>query len=260
LITGKLIVLDELTDLDMAKKKKDPVRNLRIGIIAAVGVLVAGVAVWGALYSTGVTEDGEIVEGKHYRTIENPPKQRPGQPVVVTEYFSYACIHCKNFDPTINEWALTLPQGSELRRSPVAYSPAWLILSEAYLALEMTGALEENHERIFRAIHDSRRGFSSIDAVADFVDGQGVSREDFLRAVNASSVRRKLAQAETAQRPFGIASIPALVVADTYVINMDVGRLEALKVARQLIDQIQNPGKSATETASDANAEAAPAS
>ncbi|MDA1076518.1 MAG: thiol:disulfide interchange protein DsbA/DsbL [Proteobacteria bacterium] len=231
----------------MAKTRKDQISTIRTLIIVAVVVLVGGVLTWGVLYSTGVTEGSEIVEGTHYRTIENPPRRRPGDPIVVTEFFSYGCIHCKNFDPVISEWAANLPEGAEFRRSPVSFSPAWLVLAQAYLALEKSTALEQNHERIFRAVHDARRSFDTVDSIAEFVAGNGITREEFMTALNSSSTRRQLSMSETAQRRFSIASIPALVVGDTYVINMDIGRLEALEVASKLIAQMQAEGPSPTD-------------
>ena len=85
---------------------------------------------------------------------------RPTQPITVTEFFSYGCIHCKNFEPLIADYIETLPPDVEFRRVPVAFSPAWALLGQSYLALEAVNALEQNHDRIFRAVHDNTRGSS----------------------------------------------------------------------------------------------------
>lgn len=39
-------------------------------------------------------------EGQHYATLP-VPVAADGEKVVVTEFFSYACIHCFQFDPDI---------------------------------------------------------------------------------------------------------------------------------------------------------------
>ncbi|PWG73686.1 hypothetical protein DF186_21770, partial [Enterococcus hirae] len=80
-----------------------------------------------------------------------------------------------------------------------------------YITLDETGALEENHERLFRATHDNGRQFLSAEMVAAYVDGHGISREAFLREFESPAVRTRLRNAEQAQRDFGIASVPTLV-------------------------------------------------
>lgn len=215
-----------------ASKRADRLRNA-IFIFAALMVVVVGG--YGLLYSTGVT-DGTYAEGTHYQLIPDAPRRRPGQPMVVTEYFSWGCVHCRNFDPMLDEWEQTLPEDAAFERAPVSFSPMFALLAQAYLALEQVGALETNHDRFFRAIHDNRQQFLSVEQMADFVDGKGVSKDAFISAYNSTSVRRRLSEIESAARQAGIRSVPSLVVADKYRINMDVGRKQALAVADYLLE------------------------
>lgn len=218
----------------MASRKDRQVirlRNTIIGVVVAVVVLVLG---YGTLYSTGVAE-GEYAAGTHYEIIEDARGRRPGAPIVVQEFFSYGCIHCRNFDPMIEAWQSTLPDGAEFRRTPVAFSPVWTLLARTYFTLDEAGALEDNHERLFRAIHDNGRQFLSAEMVADFVTGHGITREEFLREFDSPAVRTRLRNAELAQRELGIASVPTLVVAEKYRVGMEVGRKTALDVVDHLI-------------------------
>ena len=207
---------------------------LRRGIVIGIGFVVVGVVMGGILYSTGTVDSDDIVEGTHYEVVEDAPRRRPGAPVTVTEFFSYGCIHCRSFDPLIEDWREDLPEGVAFERVPVAFSPEWAILGQAYLALEQAGALAQNHERLFRAIHDNGRTFLKATQIADFVDGNGINREDFLAAYNSPEVRRDLARNEARQNRLGISSVPSLTVADKYRINMDVGRRQSLAVADHL--------------------------
>lgn len=215
---------------------------IRYGILGTAAVIIAILLVWGALYSLGAGDGGDIAEGDEYRIVESPPRRRPGQPIVVTEFFSYGCIHCRAFDPLIEDWRRDLPEDAVFERAPVAFSPDWAVLGQTYLALAETGALEANHGRIFRAIHDNGRTFLNADQMADFVDGNGVTKQAFLDAYNSPAVRRILARNEARQRQLGIATVPTLAVADAYVVNMDVGRRRSLEVASQLIDLVRGSG------------------
>ncbi len=217
----------------MAKKKSNValVRGLIIGAVALLGVVVIG---YGILYSSGATQ-GEFVAGEHYTVLENAERRRPGAPILVQEFFSYACIHCKNFDPVIEEWLLTKPDNVTFERVPVAFSPAWAALAQTYYTFEALDVLDENHERMFRALHDARRSFASAQDIADFVDGNGASAEEFLAAFNGGEVRRRLRDGDSAQRAVGISAVPTLVVDGRYVVTMDVGRAVALEVVDHLI-------------------------
>jgi thiol:disulfide interchange protein DsbA len=128
-----------------------------------------------------------------------------------------------------------VPDGVTFERVPVAFSPAWALLAQAYLALEQLDILDQNHARMFRRIHDNRIMFGSADEIAEFVDGNGATAEEFLAAFNSGEVRRKLRDADAAQRAVGVSSVPTLVVDGRYVISMEVGRKIALQVADHLI-------------------------
>ena len=210
------------------------VRNAILGFAAVVAAVVLG---YGLLYGSGATDSGEIVEGEHYRLIGDPLRRRPGDPIVVTEFFSYGCIHCRNLEPLISDWQRSLPEDVGLERAPVSFNATWALLAQAYIALDVTGGLEANHERIFRAIHDNGRQFLSVDDIADFVAGRGVERQAFLDAFNSPEVRRRQAESNVLSRRFEIAVTPTLVVAGRYAVTMDAGRRLALRTVDRLIER-----------------------
>jgi thiol:disulfide interchange protein DsbA len=225
----------------MARKKKpDKVARIRYGIIGTVVVIAAIVAGYGFLYSSGVAE-GEFVAGEHYQVLEDPARRRPGAPIQVQEFFSYGCVHCRNFDPLIEDWRASAPEDVEFERVPVAFSPPWVLLARTYYALEELYILEANHDRVFRRIHDNGLMFQTPEDVAEFIDGHGATAEEFLAAMNSQTVRRRLRESDAAQRSVGIASVPTLVVAGKYVVSMDVGRKVALDVVDHLIGLERQP-------------------
>ena len=212
------------------------VNRVRNSIIGGVAVVVAAVLVYGIIYSTGATDSGEIAAPEHYRLIEEPLRRRPGDPIVVTEFFSYGCIHCWNFEPLVADWHRDLPDDVRFERSPVAFNSVWANLARAYVALEQIGALDANHERIFRAIHDNGRQFLSREQIADFVSRRGTDRQAFLDAYNSAAVRRRVAMQDAQQRRFAISVTPTMVVAGRYAVTMSTGRRRALDIVDYLID------------------------
>lgn len=215
-------------------KSAGKVNTLRYLILGFVGLVALAVIGYGLLYSTGAT-DGEFAEGTHYTLIEDAPRRRASDPVVVTEFFSYGCIHCKNFDPLIEDWKPSLPAHAEFERAPVTFSPAWELLARTYLALESMDKLPGNHERFFRAIHENGTQFLSPDQLANFAAKGNVDKAAFLTAFNSTAVNRRLSEIELDMSKAGVRSVPQIVVAGKYLVNNDVGRKVSLAVVDHLI-------------------------
>ena len=161
----------------------------------------------------------------------------PARSLSVEEYFSYGCIHCKNFDPTLEDWLTTLPEDVQFQRTPTAFSRAWGVLAQAYYALEKADALEGNHEQLFKGIHNGGRMFSNGEAIADYLDSDELPAAEFMRAFNSRDVARRLNRAEQATRRVGIRAVPTLVVAGKYRVGMVNGERRALEVVDYLLEQ-----------------------
>jgi thiol:disulfide interchange protein DsbA len=213
-------------------------RNIAIAVVALIIIVVAG---YGLFFSAAIDMSGDLVEGTHYEAIEGATPPPKSGPIRVTEFFSYGCIHCRNFDPIVNDWLTHKPANVEFDRVPVGFSPSWELLAQAYYTLASVGALKENHERIFAAIHDNGKQFDSAEAIADFVDGHGVSRDAFLRAWNSPGVRADLTTAAERERAAHVNSVPSLMVGDYYMVDMRaVPRKRAFDVVDFLVRKIEN--------------------
>ena len=213
------------------KKRKDNINAIRIGILAAASVLVAVVVGYGLYYSIG----GGPSSGEPYVALDRPDGSGD---VVVIEYFSYECPHCRNFDALTDDWREDLPEGAVFERVHVAYSASNRLLAKAHRALLRHDALDANHQRLFRAIQDRNRQFNSGAAIANFVDGYGVDRDTFLRTFASARVGREVAAGERDFVSLGLVGVPALVVDDKYIINMDLGRKQALTVTGDLVQEL----------------------
>jgi len=216
------------------------VQRVRTITLTAAGLLVAAVLGYGLIYSLGSSAPDEIAEGEHFRLVDNPAPVDPRGPIRVTEFFSYGCIHCKNFDPMIEEWRRQLPDDVVFERAPVAFSPIWTLLGQTYYALEGAGALEGNHQRLFRAIHDDGLQFLSREMIADYVDGHGIDRAAFVADFDSAGTRRALTDAARRASDWVITGVPTVVVGDRYVISPKLSRRDTLLVADRLIAQLRD--------------------
>ena len=219
----------------MARSRTSQVDHLRTAIITLGAAVIIILILVGVLYSVGWIGAGGSDTEDRYRDLG---RNHRTQPIEVVEYFSYSCIHCRNFDPVIEAWKATLPAGVQFRRAHVGYSSEIAILARSHYALEHHGALERNRARLFRAIHDRGRRFSSAESVADYGDGFGIDRDTFLNTVRGRRINELALADDRRWREYGLTGVPALVVADNYVINMDLGRTRALETVDVLVNEL----------------------
>ena len=232
----------------MTKRSDKKMAQLQQKILVGVGLFILLILIAGIYYTqTEITD--EFVAGEDYFLIDNPAPQRPGAKIKVNEFFSYGCIHCKNFDPALDEWVAERADEINFERTPAGFNPIWELLGRTYMSLKANDALDENHSRIFRAIHDSRRQFLSDEQLADFVDGHGISKEVFTRTLNSSEVSRQSNQAKANMNRYQISGVPTVVIAEKYRVGMTGGHQRALAIVDYLIALETKPQNSAdTET------------
>lgn len=213
-------------------KRKDNIAKIRSGILAAVAALILVVVGVGLYYSLGF---GGSASGEPYIALDKP--DGTGE-VEVVYFFSYECPHCRSFDDLVDGWQSRLQDGAVFSRVHVAYSSSNRLLAKAHRALIRHDAFDANHRRLFRALQDRNRRFATPNALALFVDGFGVDQGAFLRTLTSTRIAREVEAGERRFLSLGLTGVPALVVDDKYIINMDLGRKRALAVTDDLVQEL----------------------
>lgn len=212
------------------------VQRVRWWTLGGAGTLVAVVAVIG-LYSAFDVTPGEYREGEHYLSLVGGESDADG-PIVITEFFSYGCVHCRNFDPQIEAWKTDLPEGAELARSPVSFNAIWRMYAKMYYMAEELDVMDRVHDRLFADIHDRNRTITSEEQIRKFFVGVGVAENRVARSMRSPAVARKVGSSEALARAVGVRSVPTLMIGTKYIIPVgDVGRLKSLAIADHLIEK-----------------------
>jgi len=196
-------------------------------------------------------------EGVNYATLPVPVETADPGKVEVVEVFSYACIHCKNFDPTLQAWVAELPDGVEFRRVPAIFDPTWALFAQAFYTAEVLGVSEQVHTPIFKAIHEQGVDLRDPQLMAQLFQREaGVAPEKFMQVFNSFGVRSRVQQADAHGRAYGVTGVPTLIVDGRYRVD---GRMAGsngnmLEVVEYLINQRQqahaaSPGAVSTAAA-----------
>ena len=176
-------------------------------------------------------EEGGLVApwraGQHYGEL--PVGVTHGEDgVVVTEFFSYACIHCFNFEPELERWAEEQPGDVVFERVHIVANRFTQLLAAAYAAADACDVLETTHTPFFRALHLERRRFTSMEQIADFyvetLDEAGVEsdcadRDKLLATFESFGVRSMVSNFQSRSNTYlagrdsaGVTGTPAMIV------------------------------------------------
>lgn len=162
----------------------------------------------------------EFQEGVHYQRLPVPVETEDATKVEVVELFSYACIHCKNFDPTLEAWRAEQADDVLFRRVPAIFNETWELLAQAFYAAEVLGIGEKVHHPIFRALHDRGVNLANPSLMAALFQEVGeVAPEEFTQVFNSFSVRSRVQQADAHGRAYRVTGVPTLIVDGVYRVD-----------------------------------------
>jgi thiol:disulfide interchange protein DsbA len=185
----------------------------------------------------------EFTEGVHYAKLPIPVETADPGEVEVVEVFSYACIHCKTFDPTLEAWTEALPEGVQFRRVPAIFDQTWALFAQAFYTAEVLGVTDAVHTPMFRAIHEQGVDLRDPNLMASlFEQAAGVDPEEFLQVFNSFGVRSRVQQAQAHGRAYGITGVPTLIVDGRYRVDgrMAGNNTNMLAVVEYLVAQRQS--------------------
>lgn len=207
------------------------------GTFGAPVLLMAAVLL--VMLSVGAQAAGYI-EGKHYRVISKPVKTTDPNRVEVVEAFGYWCPHCNAFEPMLDAWSKRLADDVHFKNMPVVFSKKGgrhELMARTYYAVNALGVKEKVHQPIYDHLHLHRKRLKDEDDVADFLQGLGVKREDYLKQMKGFAVNVGLNRSNKLIHAYELKAVPSLIINGKYVLSSTEAGSNArmLKVAEYLI-------------------------
>jgi protein dithiol oxidoreductase (disulfide-forming) len=218
-----------------------------------VAALLASLAI---LLSPMIQAAQSWTEGSNYELLT--PAQRttvaPGK-VEVMEVFSYGCIACNNFQPTIAALKQGLPANAQMTFLPASFLPQedWPMFQRAYFTAQALGIAERTHQAMFDAVWKTgelaiadpttRRLKSPEPSIEDAAKCYhrltGVSSEVFLATARSFGVDLRIRTADAQVLAMHVPSTPCIVVNGKYRINMDSlqSQDDLVGLVRYLVDK-----------------------
>jgi len=154
--------------------------------------------------------------GVHYKTLQQQTTGAADK-IEVQEFFWYGCPHCYTFEPYLQAWKKSKPANVEFMRIPAIFRPDWEVQARAYYALEVMGVIEDVHVKIFEAMHKDKKRLNKLDLITDFVEKNGVDRQQFIKEYNSFAVDSMVRKAKKLQKEYKIQGVPSVAINGKYL-------------------------------------------
>jgi thiol:disulfide interchange protein DsbA len=156
------------------------------------------------------------IADKDYKLINPPQKTDAAGKIEVVEFFSYACPHCADFEPFLQDWVKRKPKDVTFRSVPLVFRESWKPLAKLYYTLEAMGALDRHHQAVFDAIHKQNQSLFTDQAVMDWAVKQGLDKVKFEQTYNSFGIDAKVQRAMAMGKAYGVQFTPAMAVNGKY--------------------------------------------
>jgi thiol:disulfide interchange protein DsbA len=204
--------------------------------------LAAGATLGLGLPRLAAAQDGTPVTAADYTKIGTPlPVAAPAGTVDVVEFFSYACPHCFEFEPTLEAWLKRKAPEIRFRRSPVPFLQNFRNFQPMYFALESLGQADAMQQKVFNAVHVEHQRLDSPEEIAAFVAKNGVDAHKFMAAFSAFGTAAKVGQAGDLFTASGAGGVPTLMVQGRFLTSPVIahGEQKALATVDWLVAQVR---------------------
>ncbi len=188
----------------------------------------------------GLPAAGQTFEaGTHYDLLPIQVETRNPDSIEVVEVFSYACVHCFNFEPLLQRWQAAQAEDVDFRRVPAVFSPTWELFAKVYFSAEALRVTDKVHYPLFESLHLHGVDLRQPPLLARFFrDVGGVDARRFLSVLDSFSVYSRVQQAKAQSRMYRVTAVPTMIVDGTYRIEIspDVEGTKVMEVVDFLVD------------------------
>lgn len=161
-------------------------------------------------------------EGKHYEVIAEEASKKP----VVTEYFSFWCGACYQYEPLVTQFKANLPEDVKFNKVQVNFMgfTSRDIQDQATTAMMIARAMkaeEKFNGAIFNYIHKQRASITSIDDLRRIFVVNGADAEEFDKLASGFSVKNMVKRNNKKIADFRehVTGVPTFIVNDKFKVK-----------------------------------------
>ena len=157
-----------------------------------------------------------LVEGEHYKKLATTEPVTTGKKIEVLEVFSYGCIHCYEFEPTLHKWQKSMPADAQLVLMPATFNTSFALFARGYYTADALGVVEKTHTQVFDALWKSGFQVENLEQLANLYMRLGVDHDKFMAAAKSMGIDAALNTATEKARRLQLAGTPTVYVDGKY--------------------------------------------
>ena len=160
-------------------------------------------------------------EGTDYELLPTPQPTYAQGKIEIAEVFSYRCVHCAEFQPSVNAWKKTMPADVRWEYVPAAFGDSWDDFARAFFAAEVMGVRERTHDMVFKGVFvDQMIKNGGLEEIADMYGKFGVDRNTFLATMQSFGVTAKLNRSRQFAMRTGVTATPTIILNGKYRVSV----------------------------------------
>lgn len=190
-------------------------RHRRLLITAPIATAVLSPIAAGLLFPRAALA---LVRGDYIELKPPQPTESDGK-IEVIEFFWYGCPHCYHLEPMLEAWVKKLPPDVAFRPLPAVFNERWAYDAAIFFAFEALGVLPRVHRAFFDAIHRDNLRTDNKQALAEWLQKQGIDPGKFDETFKSFGVQSKTRRAAQLTVAYRIDGTPAMGVNGRYTVS-----------------------------------------
>ena len=155
-------------------------------------------------------------EDIHYQELYTPVSASP----TITEFFSFYCGHCRNFESIMKELKTRLPDNVSFEQRHITFmgGEMGVPMAKAYATMSVLKLTDTLVPKMFKQIQELRKGPKNEAELRQWFISQGVDAEKFDQTYNSFIVDSMLNRFTTTFKAAQLHGVPGIVVNNKYVV------------------------------------------
>ncbi|GLT16547.1 thiol:disulfide interchange protein [Vibrio zhanjiangensis] len=173
-------------------------------------------------------------QGTYYDVLDTEKSATPK----VTEFFSFYCPHCDNFESVISQVKTSLPKGAQFEKVHVAFmgSNMAIPMAKSYATMVTLGVEESMVPAMFKQIHQLRSAPKDETALRQIFIDNGVDAKKYDATYNSFVVNAMQRNFDKQFEKSTLTGVPGVLVNDKYIVKAD--KIKSMEEYSQLVNYL----------------------
>ncbi|WP_375748413.1 DsbA family protein [Vibrio sp. HN007] len=175
----------------------------------------------------------QFEEGKHYQELDT---QRTAKPTV-TEYFSFYCPHCYQFEPVMIQLKSKLIEGAKFQKAHPSFMGGGMgtSMSKAYAAMVALKVEDKMIPVMFRQVQELKQPPKNDAELRQIFVDHGIDGAKFDAAFNGFAVESMQRRFDKGFKDAGLRGVPSVIVNNKYLLTPD-GNISSIDEYIELVN------------------------